>query len=405
MLPWSDSHFTKVLLDGNRYSIETNKTGLLWKDALQSVRGSTKSRPPTADLDDPLQGLIEYSRSQRTRILLLIDNLDIFLKSAVIADLRKIREITDSSVKQHVVMVAACSEHPDQIVDENLQLELNESPFHNFQVIYLRPLSPAETMAYVARRGMRDEEADFLYELSGGYPRLVNIVAEELVLLGRALGRRPNAAELETLRKSLVIDDRVVWLCHTLYHELLPSQQRILVSVLEGFHDHEAPAYESVVNKLVNHHGLLVRRKGGLSIFSWLFAEVVKNQLVGALPTDREPPVQAGATSRQNVLQQVPRTLTNVSPTFSYHEDSGVMEIQGKVVILSNLENRLFAYLLANRNRTCSNEELLTFVWTGERSPKVVERGINRLREKVERDPKNPENIVNIKGKGYRLML
>lgn len=71
---------------------------------------------------------------------------------------------------------------------------------------------------------------------------------------------------------------------------------------------------------------------------------------------------------------------------------------------LSTKEAELLAYLAANPRRPISREELLQQVWGYD--PSVVSRTadttIQRLRSKVERDPRRPEHIVTEHGLGYR---
>ncbi len=71
---------------------------------------------------------------------------------------------------------------------------------------------------------------------------------------------------------------------------------------------------------------------------------------------------------------------------------------------LSTKEAELLQYLFSNARRPISREELLQQVWGYD--PSVVSRTadttIQRLRSKVERDPRQPEHIVTEHGLGYR---
>ena len=71
---------------------------------------------------------------------------------------------------------------------------------------------------------------------------------------------------------------------------------------------------------------------------------------------------------------------------------------------LSTKEAELLRYLIDNGRRPISREELLQQVWGYD--PSVVSRTadttIQRLRSKIERDPRQPEHIVTEHGMGYR---
>ena len=69
---------------------------------------------------------------------------------------------------------------------------------------------------------------------------------------------------------------------------------------------------------------------------------------------------------------------------------------------LKAMEYKLLVYLVQNKNRTISKEELFRNVWgdsiTGDGTLNVH---IRRLREKIEEDPNDPHYIKTVWGKGY----
>ncbi|HSH04919.1 MAG TPA: winged helix-turn-helix domain-containing protein [Anaerolineae bacterium] len=79
--------------------------------------------------------------------------------------------------------------------------------------------------------------------------------------------------------------------------------------------------------------------------------------------------------------------------------------VHDKTVILTKLENHLLAYFLEHINQVCDIDELLTNVWPPGRSPSVVEKAVNRLRDKIEKDANNPEFLFSVRGEGYILRL
>jgi phosphate regulon transcriptional regulator PhoB len=77
---------------------------------------------------------------------------------------------------------------------------------------------------------------------------------------------------------------------------------------------------------------------------------------------------------------------------------------KGVAIPLSAMEFKLLAFLLANRGRAFTREQLLDRVWGQDRfvEPRTVDVHIRRLREKVEADPKRPSLILTVRGLGYR---
>ena len=79
------------------------------------------------------------------------------------------------------------------------------------------------------------------------------------------------------------------------------------------------------------------------------------------------------------------------------------VKIGDKEINLTAKEFDLLELLLTNPNKVYSREKLLSIVWGYEYPGDVrtVDVHIRRLREKIERDPANPEYILTKWGVGY----
>jgi DNA-binding response OmpR family regulator len=79
--------------------------------------------------------------------------------------------------------------------------------------------------------------------------------------------------------------------------------------------------------------------------------------------------------------------------------------IAGEPVELPRLEFDLLNVLAENAGHVLSLDELLNRVWGEEYvgQPQVVYVHIHWLRERLEKDPQNPQRIVTVRGIGYRL--
>jgi DNA-binding response OmpR family regulator/predicted ATPase len=77
----------------------------------------------------------------------------------------------------------------------------------------------------------------------------------------------------------------------------------------------------------------------------------------------------------------------------------------GKPLRISETEASLLAYLMANGDRYVATAELLTEVWgySAKAVTGTVKTTINRLRKKVEKDPKEPVHLLALRSVGYRL--
>ena len=81
-----------------------------------------------------------------------------------------------------------------------------------------------------------------------------------------------------------------------------------------------------------------------------------------------------------------------------------VVEARGEPVQLTYLEFELLRTLAANPGRVYSRRTLLDQLWGGSayRDPRTIDVHVRHLREKIERDPSNPEYIFTVRGVGYR---
>ena len=84
------------------------------------------------------------------------------------------------------------------------------------------------------------------------------------------------------------------------------------------------------------------------------------------------------------------------------HLPSRRVAVAGEDVDLTYTEFELLVTLASNPGRVFSRSTLLTRVWGDEfRDERTVDVHIRHLREKIERDPRNPEFIHTARGVGY----
>ncbi len=84
----------------------------------------------------------------------------------------------------------------------------------------------------------------------------------------------------------------------------------------------------------------------------------------------------------------------------------GTASRDGKDLYLSALEYRLLLVFINNKNTILTRTQLLETIWDVAGvfvNDNTLTVYIKRLREKIEKDPQNPEIIKTIRGMGYRL--
>ena len=83
-----------------------------------------------------------------------------------------------------------------------------------------------------------------------------------------------------------------------------------------------------------------------------------------------------------------------------------VVTVDDEQVALTPKEYELLKLLAREPGRVFTNEEIINCLWDGGRATSTdVKQYIYHLRNKIERDPQDPQLIQNIKGFGYKLVV
>ena len=88
---------------------------------------------------------------------------------------------------------------------------------------------------------------------------------------------------------------------------------------------------------------------------------------------------------------------------FIYNTKTNSLKLNEKEIYLTEGENKLLLKLINNRNDTLSREELAEKEFD-ETELRNVDVGITRLRQKIEKIPKQPQHVKTIRGQGYMLI-
>jgi len=80
--------------------------------------------------------------------------------------------------------------------------------------------------------------------------------------------------------------------------------------------------------------------------------------------------------------------------------------VDGAEVEVSNREFRLLCYLIENRGRVLSRDQILNKVWgyDYEGTARTIDNFINKLRTKIEISPTEPTMIQTVRGVGYKFL-
>ncbi len=243
------------------------------------------------------------------------------------------------------------SDYHDLVAENVVYNKLYDEDWINFRVSYIER---------AARKTLEPSMKDEILRLTGGHPKLSKLSFEAAIT---------EESKIESLEEYLLKRPTIQKALQELWSGLLPSEQLAIkkdVSYKEAQQD-----FPYLVNTyLVKESGIAIP----------LFAAFIKT---------------------------VPIESTE---KITYDEDKneimvGDMPISEK---LSPFEFKLMKYLIQNKEKLCTKDEIINSVWGDQKSlegvtDQALDQIFYRLRKKIEKDPSNPRYIHTIKGKGYKL--
>ena len=109
---------------------------------------------------------------------------------------------------------------------------------------------------------------------------------------------------------------------------------------------------------------------------------------------------------RSQVGQEQARTINLCNVEIDTENLSGVNG--GEEITFTRREIEVLSYLAQNSDRPVSRDELLLKVWGYARNldieTRTVDIHIAKLRRKIEANPTQPQNLITVRGAGYRLV-
>jgi hypothetical protein len=327
------------------------------------------------------------------RIVFLIDDFDLLVGEATKHDLDWLRALA-SRYGESLAFVISSSEPLVKLCDL-IVAESGVSPFPNLFHSYWLGLLDLEGAQAICQQAsdlsglaLMPESVAFLLREAGRHPDLLKTACEyfldvcgvetpalsgvEVPALSRVEGSVLPCYELA--RTEIRLDEHVNWLCRRLWLRRSPEEQAALAALAAGKKSLPDPI---ITTQLARRLGLV---EGSPDDFH-LFAEVFRYWIQQETAVSPEPEASI----------------------FDHQVDQRVVRVDGREIHLTSLENRLLVYLLSHANQVCTTDELLENVWGSGKQKTVVEKGINRLRGKLETDPKRPRYILAARGEGYIL--
>lgn len=335
-------------------------------------------------LTDRLAGLL--AEQPPARVIVLIDDFELLIPDITAQGLDWLRALA-VRFAQHFALAITSTDPLDQVC-RPLGAE-PVSPLYNiFIAHHLGLLTEAEADALIQAAARAEgyppidpTTASFLRHEAGRHPDLLKLGCDYLFQAWDEEGAAAPDEIIEAVRSDLRYDAHARWLCERLYTRRTPDERAFLLGLVGG----AAADDPLLLRRLERKLGLVEMRQGQPTPFADVWRHWIARHRPGAAATEGEG--------------------RPASPHLDLHYQPELREIRlgDRTRKLSAVEDRLFRYLAGKPNQVCTTQELLERVWGAGRTPSVVEKTVNRLRDKVEEDPARPRLILSVRGEGYML--
>ncbi len=114
--------------------------------------------------------------------------------------------------------------------------------------------------------------------------------------------------------------------------------------------------------------------------------------------------IKAHISRHKRLSKNVSSSITKVFGDLSINEEAYEVTLQGKKILLPAKEFQLLNLLSSHPNKVFSKEQLLNQIWgyDGFGDINTVTVHVRKIREKIEKDSKNPTYIKTVWGVGYK---
>ncbi len=371
-----------------RFNTAVSKAGL---EPIEDIDDLTSPNELFDELDEAVEMLVEDG--QLDLVVFVIDDFDVLIPTLTSRDLDWLRAIANR-YRETMAFVIGSTDSLVSLTEQIVRRESGDSsqaisPFANFfHNVSLGLLAQSEAIALCecandleTAVSLNEDDIQFLLQEAGRHPDLLKM----------GLGHLISAKQLsdpdeiyEDTSGDLRFDDQVKGLSRQLFDRLSAEEKSVISALAKG--EDEGEVDRILLNRLKRHVGLIEKRNGRMVPFADSF-----NYWITRFSNEQTP-------------QQAEQLQAEEEEMFEYIQEQRTVKLaNGTMVRLTPLENRLLVYFIDHANQVCTIGDLLKNVWGPNKSRAVVEKAVNRLRTKIETDPKRPRYILSARGEGYLL--
>jgi hypothetical protein len=313
-------------------------------------------------------------------VILLLDEFDAVLTSLDERVFLNLRALKDKYAERLMYVTATLRPPSSMGGGDDLAEFLELFAAYKY---HLKPLEPSDAtdMAAELFRQANDSldphERDYILAQAGGHPGLIHAVAHVVMEVESGAPATYTQKALSVAGDVLQNHGLVRAELGKLWKHLLPQERELsAVVATQG-----VGAIAELERLDLLSRGLLVVDNDELRLFAGLFTHYARRQ--GLIRRDLPDGVWVDI-------------------------DAGTVWVEGEMTEpLTDLEYRLLLLLYGRLDKICDKYQLVESAWgqeyLGEVDDARIEKLVSRLRAKIEPDPADPQFLITVRGRGYKL--
>jgi DNA-binding response OmpR family regulator len=335
------------------------------------------------------------------RLLILVDDFDFLLNVLTRRDLDWMLVLTTQFRQQLAFTIT--STLPLSEMEASVVQRENPEPWQPitqfssiFQTRWLGLLTEKEARSLCQRSAYfkelpppSEEAVQFIIQETGAHPDLLKV---GLSYLFERQEEKQGDSLFAEVRSDIRLDDHTKWLCQRMWQRRSPAEQAALAALAND----DSFADTFLLQSLQKKSAIVIWQHDVHSVFSAVFAHWIRRWTAPPPAVSAPIPVPP-STATGPVVES--------GDVLAYEPKKRLVSRGDMQVKLTPLEGRLLGHFLQKPEQVCTTEELLDNLWGAGKSMAVVEKAVNRLRQKIEVDPKRPRFILSARGEGYILRI
>ena len=330
------------------------------------------------------------------RIILILDEFDDGFRTLPPWPFRHLRAVANA--QEDLQYIVATTHRLADLREDDETYEFRE--LFQMNVLELQPLDDADSVRFVTYLDRRYGNAlapsvsELIRRLASGHPGILERLYEVCYSGVFAPPIVADSLSLDAACQTFCAEPSIEKECNRLWNELEETERATILALTGSELAHDSETLPTAPLQALQRKGIVTSKSGEL--FSPLFAYFVRSRKLNQPATSASPTIESN---------HVPPTNPIRSGIYCDLESGRIWVNDQEITweLGSEHQRKLVIVLFSRAGTVCSYDEIAEAVWgVGEGvTPAAIRELVNRTRRKLP----DPDAIVNVSGKGYRLLF